>query len=421
MEEPERTSRWGDDADASNDNLSQHQQMKPSSPTQCDNSPAPQPPPIRTGFRSTMEANIDEDGEQKEHMAEDSADDYPPTLPYSASRDLDELSSQTPQMEDAKPFEMDESSDDEDALPGTSVLSNLRQRVLADQATDACAARGKVMLRLLAHTHFPWLDDYHPWMTGHAKPDTKTPLFDCSSLRNVPVPREMDRDQYLIDVFFQMRFYRAHKTGRYNPAKRSSPDSLAEAWQSFAAKIGRKPKQWLRKLRKREADFLEYNIEGSKIEIHLQSMSEGVRCCLRREQICPMCYEDAARASGRTRKGKNGRLSSELLSMVQRFELRWKDLTKARKDEELLERIAGESESSPYTQVDQVWIKQRMRNTDSEVFKIYTMNLKLVNDLKAVKKREDTLHNTVAELKDDLKDLEKVLYEAGISRRRRVE
>ncbi|ETI34973.1 hypothetical protein F443_18629 [Phytophthora nicotianae P1569] len=134
-----------------------------------------------------------------------------------------------------------------------------------------------------------------------------------------------------------------------------------------------------------------------------------------------MCYEDAARASGRTRKGKNGRLSSELLSMVQRFELRWKDLTKARKDEELLERIAGESESIPYTQVDQVWIKQRMRNTDSEVFKIYTMNLKLVNDLKAVKKREDTLHNTVAELKDDLKDLEKVLYEAGISRRRRVE
>ncbi|ETN01120.1 hypothetical protein PPTG_24143 [Phytophthora nicotianae INRA-310] len=71
-----------------------------------------------------------------------------------------------------------------------------------------------------------------------------------------------------------MRFYRAHKKGRYNPAKRSSPDSLAEAWELFAVKIRRKPEQWLRKLRKREADILEYNIEGSKMEIHLQSMSE---------------------------------------------------------------------------------------------------------------------------------------------------
>ncbi|ETN01121.1 hypothetical protein PPTG_24144 [Phytophthora nicotianae INRA-310] len=39
---------------------------------------------------------------------------------YSASRDLDELSSQTPQMEETKPFQMDESSADDDALSATS-------------------------------------------------------------------------------------------------------------------------------------------------------------------------------------------------------------------------------------------------------------------------------------------------------------
>ncbi|ETP52154.1 hypothetical protein F442_02794 [Phytophthora nicotianae P10297] len=127
-----------------------------------------------------------------------------------------------------------------------------------------------------------------------------------------------------------------------------------------------------------------------------------------------MCYEDSPRASGATRKGENGRISSELYFMVRRFEHRWKDhVTECKAAADLAEIYLA--------QVDQVWIEEQLQSTASEITKLHFMNLSLKNDLRAIRERESDLKATFENLKHVVAEMTQLLHGSGIPRRRRFE
>ncbi|KAG1686377.1 hypothetical protein DVH05_006681 [Phytophthora capsici] len=274
---------------------------------------------------------------------------------------------------------------------------------------------------LLGNTHHPWLDDFHPWMIGYRSSDGTT-LFDCRQLRHIAVPPGKSREAYFVDLFFQKRYFEAQKSSSFDPAKRSSPNALAEAWASFvkAMSTSSASEAWIARLEKTRQKFFAYNIEGAKIEIHQRSIFEKVPCCIRREQKCPMCYADSARAPSRTRSGRNNRISPELHTLLRDFDVRWGEHISQQRDDALVKRLAQEEEETYLAQMDQAWIEQHMRNTDTEVFKVYTMNLRLKRMMDEMAVREESTQNTVAELREDLADVHKTLDEAGILRRQRL-
>ncbi|KAJ8563966.1 hypothetical protein ON010_g7381 [Phytophthora cinnamomi] len=273
----------------------------------------------------------------------------------------------------------------------------------------------------LVHTYYPWLADFHPWLIGYKPAGDGEALFDCSKLGNFPVPYGKCRHAYFVELFFQKRYYESQKKRSYDPSKRSSPEALAESWSSFVKSMRQSPQQWLDKFRKLEHDFICYNIEGAKMEIHRRSIDEGVRCCLRRGYNCPMCYVDSARASRPTRLGKNGRVSSELFAMIKSFERLWRDHVNQARDKAMIERLANETDESYLAQMDQAWIEQKIRDTDSEMFKVYRMNLQLRHQVEEMESREHETHDIVAEMKEDLAEMQETLDAAGISRRRKLE
>ncbi|KUG02227.1 hypothetical protein AM587_10001109 [Phytophthora nicotianae] len=376
--------------------------------------PAPQPSPVYTGNENNMVIKCVKDGNQQENQKLPN-----PSQAYTSSpqtfltrRNQSSTSLLTKGSNDSK---------EDGALPTTLILGGSRRRDVGVTAPELDISCSEKMRHSLAYSHFPWLDDFHPWMVGHRRSGTSTLLFDCTELNNVPVPPDVSRSQYLIDIFFQMRYYRAHKKDQYDPLQRSSPDSLAKSWQSFVKRIGSKPEKWLRNLRDHKTHFLECSLDGAKIRIHLQSIRESIRCCLRREHECPMCYEDSPRASGATRKGENGRISSELYFMVRRFEHRWKDHVTECKAAADLAKLAEDSAEIYLAQVDQVWIEEQLQSTASEITKLHFMNLSLKNDLRAIRERESDLKATFENLKHDVAEMTQLLHGSGIPRRRRFE
>ncbi|ETI30035.1 hypothetical protein F443_19684 [Phytophthora nicotianae P1569] len=124
-----------------------------------------------------------------------------------------------------------------------------------------------------------------------------------------------------------------------------------------------------------------------------------------------MCYGDSPRASGATRIGENGRISSELYFMMRRFEHRWKEHVTECKAAADLAKLGEDCAELYLAQVDQVWIEEQLQSTASEITKL---NLSLRNDLRAIRERESDLKATFEILKHDVAEMTQVLRDSGI-------
>ncbi|ETP46590.1 hypothetical protein F442_07178, partial [Phytophthora nicotianae P10297] len=248
-------------------------------------------------------------------------------------------------------------------------------------------------------TYLPWFKDFDPFIIGYKPAGTRVALFDCSALGGVLVDTDKSRSQFLADAFFRMRYYEADQDFLNEQAKHVSHDSLSNSWNECVVAMEEGHALWFSKLHELEENFFNFNVEGMKIKIHLKSIEDCGRCCLRAHYQCPMCYSDSARASKETRKT----MSPELFEMLIHFKTNWENHVQVEKDQALLDRLdvdtlTRQAESS----YDKLWFDQRMRNTDSEVFKNYRMNHGLARQLSATKDHENNLQSFVRELKDNV-------------------
>ncbi|KAF4041296.1 hypothetical protein GN244_ATG06473 [Phytophthora infestans] len=66
-----------------------------------------------------------------------------------------------------------------------------------------------------------------------------------------------------------------------------------------------------------------------------------------------------------------------------------------------------------FAQVAQAWMEQRLRNTDSEVYKLYQLCLRLNRGVNNLKSSDTALRNEVMALKESLVEVNEVLDKAG--------
>ncbi|KAJ8576259.1 hypothetical protein ON010_g2952 [Phytophthora cinnamomi] len=157
---------------------------------------------------------------------------------------------------------------------------------------------------------------------------------------------------------------------RYDPLSRASPDALSEAWDTYVQSLINDEANWMQTFMALKKTFMTYNIEGEKVRVHLQSVGEGVPCCVLREQECPMCYTDSIKAADSIWKCAVRAISERLARFVKQLDKRWARHAIRRGEDRERERAAQEDvmDGISLAQVEQGKTKQRIRDIESDVY-----------------------------------------------------
>lgn len=258
----------------------------------------------------------------------------------------------------------------------------------------------------MMHTRCPWLEEFQVSQTGYKDKDMGTPLFDCSELSNVELPQEEEvkgyRTQYLIDVFFQKRFFRAMK--KKEPFGRSSPKALSMAWDKFIATMGSATNEWFDTLNNFKDSYMR-TLEGTKMAIHERSIQERVNCCVSRQQMCPMCYHDSPKATAATREGLNNIISFDLRIMVSQLDSKWGQYKcKRQRALQHMEMMQSEAQVPP-AQIDPDAFRQELRIMGIQVYDNGRSITELSAKLELWENKTSDNRDSILELKEELKEL----------------
>ncbi len=274
---------------------------------------------------------------------------------------------------------------------------------------------------LLEHTRFPWLIDCNMWFAEHRHLTRRgnqfgTVLFDCSELIDIPTLPDDRKEFYLIDLFFQKRFFR--KDSHFNPMIQSGPNALADGWEQFVIHFKKDPVKWKEHLDKDRARYCR-NVkpEGPMIEIHTMCIEEGIPCCITREQQCILCYPDSMKATELNRTGRGTSMSDDLHDMIRDFDIWWESHKREVQEDIEYERRQARNfyeDPSYLTQRGPDWMHQHIRNLESEVFYTRDSNTALRFELKKLKADNIKLWNKLNESKDQLAEVYDILDDKGL-------
>ena len=143
------------------------------------------------------------------------------------------------------------------------------------------------------HSYRVWTHDYRPTLKGYHNNNIEYPypLFDCSAI-TFTIDDEsfrQEREEYLIDLFFQKRYYVA-SSDKARSVK-STPDQLLASWNDFVRNISDPNMMWMKYLKTAKDKFLKHSFLGLMIKTHLACLDEHIECRVKSEYKCPMCYE----------------------------------------------------------------------------------------------------------------------------------
>lgn len=273
----------------------------------------------------------------------------------------------------------------------------------------------------LAHTRYPWLDDFMFPMAGHRKDGRGRALFDVSDLTEVAVPDGEDRFVYFVDIFFQKRYYAKHREMRYDPLVRSSPDSLAEAWNEFVISMVKNHDGWMSMLDNLKRGFMSRHITGYKIRVHQLSVQEAVPCCVLREQACPMCYATSLKATKALRKNEYGQISRDLHAAIKCLDSKWQHHAAVLERERMRSRAAQEDvlDDIPLAQVEPLKTLQRLRDMETQLCFVQQSSDQLTASVQTLIKDGSDFRSELSSLEHSLTETQKKLYQDGVFQRPR--
>ena len=180
----------------------------------------------------------------------------------------------------------------------------------------------------------PWLVDFDMGMKGYHEDCQRIALFDSSIIAGDKYVRSLctsDRDQFYIDLFFQMQFFNTKKKRTTSP----SAGELLQGWNSFVMNYLKNPDAWIGRLQDARARFENYTLTGAKMLIHRLSSEDCAPCAVRKEYDCSMCYDDAPMLPDSVRSWDDPKyryhLSENLRAKLKELDRRYESATVDRK------------------------------------------------------------------------------------------
>jgi hypothetical protein len=264
------------------------------------------------------------------------------------------------------------------------------------------------------HTNAIWMNDYHPWMAGYVEDWYKYSLYDTTGISE-PSPDvfdasthrdelsltlfRYDRDRYYLNLFFQMRFFTTKK-----PDAQLSPGRLLQAWNAFVEAYLNPVSFWARYEKARET-FVKYLFIGIKMEVHLQSIKEGLPCGVRQDQDCQFCYSHSKKIPVYARRGDSPKysMSKELCMLILNLDVRHLDeLAQQREEED----NASDFLTDDYMEkVDLLSTKKMAAESQLEIIRIKHDNFLLKRQIKEVNKNYESLKHATSSLEETVKEL----------------
>ncbi|KAE9276667.1 hypothetical protein PF008_g29044 [Phytophthora fragariae] len=208
---------------------------------------------------------------------------------------------------------------------------------------------------------------------------------------------------------------------KYDAMARSSPDALAESWDVFVEGLVVDEDAWMAGLKKVKAAFMKYNLDGDKIQVHVQSIAEGVPCCVTTDQRCPMCYLDSPKATGVVRRGEVGNISTELYHLIKHLDLRWRFRSRAVAEDKARKRMMQSDvlDDMPLAQVDPSKSEQRLRDIQTDVYLAGLSSHQVRETVKSLVEYRVSAEGQIKNLERQLEEIQTLLYNSGIYQRQR--
>jgi hypothetical protein len=296
-----------------------------------------------------------------------------------------------------------------DGIHGASFQQPLKRGGTADGIRGADPFR-----EALVHTKAIWMNDYHPWMTGYAEDEYECSLYDTNGISE-PSPDvfdasthrdelslrlfRYDRDRYYINLFFQVRFFSTKKRDM-----QLSPGDLLQAWNAFVEGYSNPVSFWSRYEKARQA-FVKYQFIGIQMEVHLQSIKEGLPCGVRQDQQCPFCYHDSKKIPVNARRGDSPKypMSKELCLLILNLDVRHSDELALQREKE---EEASEFVTEEYMEkVDLLSTKQMAATSQLEIIRMKHDNFLLKRQVKELTKNYEDLKYATSNLEETVKQL----------------
>ncbi len=130
-------------------------------------------------------------------------------------------------------------------------------------------------LKVLKKSHLPWMDHYRPGMRGCPAPNRKPHrlfVVDDFEVYDRPLDTE-SKEAYLIDMFFQWRFFKAKTAVVDQP----DPGALADSWAAFADAYKQDQVRLKESINAEKEKFYRY-WTGMKMHLHELCIESGIAC-----------------------------------------------------------------------------------------------------------------------------------------------
>lgn len=136
----------------------------------------------------------------------------------------------------------------------------------------------------------PWGLMYHQTRQWSGRKDSthSLPLYNCETIRKNRLCRlegEADRsDGEFIELFLKYRYFNPKRV-----ARAPKFESLVQAWNAFVDNFTKDPRRWREVLEKHHFNYVRYNEDGLRNEIHQLCVEAGMPCALPRNLNCVWC------------------------------------------------------------------------------------------------------------------------------------
>ncbi|KAG7377256.1 hypothetical protein PHYBOEH_000963 [Phytophthora boehmeriae] len=151
--------------------------------------------------------------------------------------------------------------------------------------------------------------------------------------------------------------------------------------------------------------YYDSTTDGHKMRVHELSIEEGIPCCVRKMEPCPLCYKDSRRYPMKLRHNNHNNLSMGLRIAIIKLDDRIREEQYAVREEE--EERDAELQDGYFTQPrvteeDMLRLEQKQINTQVAVRNIRASNVTMRKETQQLNKDNFSLNERFDSIKNDV-------------------